>query len=153
MLARFSTLALVALAACSSSSTTTPTPPPAATSETPGDGTEQDATTPTTAAYTAAEVQDLFDTKCVRCHASNNALLDLSSFEKSTIGVATAGGRAECATSKYRVRIVPGDREASLLWHKVKGTHDCGEKMPPSGSRLTADETERLGLYIDALAK
>lgn len=154
MLRRFVLSAFaIALAACTSSTTTTPAPAPASTSETPADGANGGETSGTTGAFTEAEVQDLFDTKCVRCHAKNNTLLDLSSFAKSTVGVATAGGRAECADSKYRVRIVAGDRNASLLWHKVSGTQDCGDRMPPSGPRLTADEVERLGLFIDALAQ
>jgi len=49
--------------------------------------------------------------------------------------------------------IAPGDRAASLLWHKVKGTQDCGSPMPyDKGNKpLDANELERLGLYIDQL--
>ena len=80
-------------------------------------------------------------------------MLDLTSFAKATIGVAVAPGRNECSKSAFRVRIARGDREASLLWHKVNGTEDCGEPMPPPGKgrALTATELERLGLYIDGL--
>lgn len=153
MLARVALPLFVVLTACASPAGTTGAPAPAASSEPSAEGTGEEDTAPPAAAFTEAEVQDLFDTKCVRCHASNNALLDLSSFAASTVGVATAGGRAECADSKYRVRVAPGDRSASLLWHKVNGTQDCGDRMPPSGPRLSAGELERLGLYIDGLAK
>ena len=76
-------------------------------------------------------------------------------FTKTTVGVAVAGGRAECADSATGTRIVPGDREASLLWQKVNGTQDCGDAMPPpgKGTRLTKTELARLGLYIDALSE
>lgn len=143
----------LAIGACSSSSTPAQALPPAGASATTGGDEPQEDAAPATGPFTESEVQDLFDTKCVRCHAKNNTLLNLASFSRTTIDVPTAGGRAECADSKYRVRIAPGDREASLLWHKVNGTHDCGDTMPPSGPRLTAEELERLGLFIDGLAK
>jgi len=104
-------------------------------------------------------VQQLFDARCVRCHDARSATLDLSSpFTAATVGVRTGGttGKTKCAgVSDFTTRIKPGDREASLLWHKVKGTQDCGEPMPSDkqGKRLDAIELERLGLYIDGLAK
>jgi hypothetical protein len=78
-------------------------------------------------------------------------------FTKDTVGVRTGGatGRTICGRgSEHTVRIKPGDREASLLWHKVKGTQDCGDQMPyDKGNKpLDATELERLGLYIDGLA-
>ena len=106
------------------------------------------------AAFNKAEVQELFDTKCVRCHSGTRSVLDLSDdFSSTTVEVPAAGGRAACADSTTRTRIVPGDREGSLLWQKVNGTQDCGDPMPPpgKGTKLTAMERERLGLYIDAL--
>ena len=142
--------------ACSGESTTPDvTEPPAATDAADAGDAPVDAgpASPPTA-FTAEEVQDLFSITCVRCHAPNDALLDLSSFAESTIGVPPGTGRdAECATSKYRVRIAAGDREASLLWHKVNGTQDCGDRMPPTGkgAKLDAATLERLGLFIDAL--
>ncbi|MCW5833829.1 MAG: hypothetical protein KIS78_15605, partial [Labilithrix sp.] len=102
--------------------------------------------------YSEADVQALFDERCVTCHDATNALLDLSApFTRATVGVATntgGGARGFCASSEHVTRIVPGDREASLVWHKVKGTHDCGSEMPfdKGNKKLDATELERFGL-------
>ncbi len=79
--------------------------------------------------------------------------MDLSHFVRDTVGVPQdVSGR--CGQSAYRLRITPGDREASLLWHKVQGTHDCGGTMPAGGAdHFDAMEVERLGLYIDGLGR
>jgi hypothetical protein len=151
--------ALLAAAACSSSATTTSSPAPGAgegTEPEPGAETpaEEDPAATEPVAFTDSQVQDLFNMKCVRCHAGATTVLDLRSFKSTTINVPVSkSGTADCADSKTQTRIVPGDRDASLLWHKVKGTQDCGDPMPPpsKGTKLTATELERLGLYIDAL--
>jgi hypothetical protein len=147
----------VFLAACSSSSsTTTPSSAPATEpsgGETNGEAPVEEPAAPV--AFTDAEVQELFDTRCVRCHAGATTVLDLRDFKKTTIGVpAATSSSAECSDSATPTRIVPGDRNASLLWHKVKGTQDCGDPMPPplKGTKLTAAQLESLGLYIDGLA-
>jgi hypothetical protein len=151
--------ALTSLAvACSvqSTPTTTGTPAPSATAD-PTPATPED--TPKVTAYTEAEVQDLFDTRCVKCHDARSANVDLSApFTKNTVGVPTGGttGKTICGRgSEIAMRIQPGDREKSLLWHKVKGTQDCGSPMPyDKGNKpLDVTELERLGLYIDALGK
>jgi hypothetical protein len=134
----------VLLASCSSSPTPTGTEP-----EEP----EEPEGPPV--AFTDREVQELFDTKCVRCHTGATTVLELRDFKSHTIDVpASTSGKAKCADSETPTRIVAGDRQASLIWHKVKGTQDCGDPMPPPsrGSKLTATELERLGLYIDGLS-
>jgi hypothetical protein len=156
-------LVLAALALGCSSATTpvTSSGAPAASSSTPTDPMVDPPvdTAPTVAAYTQAEVQKLFDARCVRCHDAKSASLDLSApFTEATVGVrpgSTASATVCGKDSKMTARIVPGDREASLLWHKVKGTQDCGSPMPydKGDPRLDATELERLGLYIDGLAK
>ena len=154
---------LAALAACTTTTVTSPPPSePAPDAGEEGDeegtGTGEEAPPANLEPYTQAEVQKLFDARCLRCHGAKNALLDLSApFTRETVGIATNAGqeRGFCASSKYVTRIVPGDREASLLWHKVKGTHDCGSEMPydKGNKKLTATELERLGLWIDGLPK
>ena len=142
-------LLIVLVVGCSATAKTEPTQPAQST-----EGDDSDAAASAPMAFTADEVQQLFSVTCVRCHAGSNSVLDLSSFAESTIGVPPASGRgAECESSKYPVLIAPGDREASLLWHKVNGTQDCGDRMPPTGkgAKLGADALERLGLFIDAL--
>ena len=161
MILRFSVIAGLALVLGCSSTTTSPTPAPSSTSPTdPGDGVPAEQP-PKLTAYTEGEVQALFDTKCVRCHDSRSANIDLSEpFTATTIDVRTGGtsGTTLCGkSSEFTVRIKSGDRERSLLWHKVQGTQDCGAPMPSDtnkgGKKLDATELERLGLYIDGLAK
>lgn len=158
---RFLLLLAFLLAACTSTTTTTPASDtkPAAENESES-GTPTDDTSAATpagpVAFTQAEVQDLIDTKCVRCHTGGaDKPFDLrNDFTATTIGV-TADGRSKCADSATQTRIVPGRRDASLLWRKVNGTHDCGDAMPPpgKGTKLTAAQLERLGLYIDSLGR
>lgn len=146
------TLALSSVA-CSSSSTSTPSAPSTPASD---DGSTDDAGSSGPTAFTQAEVQALFDQRCSRCHDHSNDLLDLSDpFTKQTVGVATSKDPriGFCSKSKYVTRVVPGDRDASLLWHKIKGTQDCGNPMPyeKEDTKLTATEIERVGLWIDGL--
>lgn len=151
----------LATTACSSESpsTTSGTPAPTPTSTTaPDDGAPPRETGPLTA-YTEAEIQKLFDIRCSKCHDATSPNVDLSEpFTKGTVGVKVGGatGKTICGrSSELEFRIKPGDREGSLLWHKVKGTQDCGSPMPyDKGNKpLDATELERLGLYIDALPK
>lgn len=76
--------------------------------------------------------------------------MDLTKFATATIGVAPRASGA-CGKSSFEFRIAPGDRNRSLLWAKVKGSHDCGGKMPSRGQGLDDVELERLGLFIDSL--
>ena len=162
---KLATLVLaVAFATALGCTTDVVTSPPPSTEPTPapegetGTETEDDLPPEGLEPYTEAEVQALFDERCSKCHDSTNALLDLSApFTRETVGVATNAGQTKgfCASSEYTTRIVPGDREASLLWHKVKGTQDCGSPMPydKGNQKLDATELERFGLWIDGLAK
>src|SRR5690242_17366752 len=116
LLASFS--AVLVLAGCSAA-TTSPTPAPApvpsssstAPTAPPVDPPVDE--TPKLTAYTEAEVQQLFDSRCVRCHDAQSANLDLSApFTATTVGVRTGGtaGKTVCAkTSDFTVRIKPGD--------------------------------------------
>lgn len=167
MLFRFTVVALtgalLSLATACSSTTTSPapngSPATSATSETAPDDEAAPVDTSNLTAYSEAEVQALFNTRCVKCHDSSSANVDLSApFTKNTVGVATGGstGRTICGRgSDVAVRIKPGDRAGSLLWHKVKRTQDCGSPMPyDRGNKpLDAAELERLGLYIDQLTE
>lgn len=101
--------------------------------------------------YSETEVQALMSHVCTECHYAGSIHdMDLSHFAKATIGVAPRAGGA-CGKSSFEFRIAPGDRNRSLLWAKVKGTQDCGGKMPGRGAALDDTEIERLGLYIDSL--
>lgn len=159
-------IASVVVVACSSETVTTkdgtPTPAATGTSTDTTYGAEEDAGgggPAKPAAYTEAQVQALFDSKCVKCHDGRSELDLREPFVETTVGVATGGanGKTECGKqgSKYGVRIKPGDRAGSLLWHKVSGTQDCGRKMPYDADNAPLDKTqlERLGGYIDALPR
>ncbi len=155
----FSFALLLAPIACSSATEPTPSSSPAsaATAAPTGDPKPDDSTPPTPKPFTEAEVQALFDQRCTRCHDSDNALLDLTAFTKTTVGIkagsAAAPARGKCSTSGQKIRIVPGSRNASLLYQKVKGTQDCGSRMPYEKGDVPFDatEVERLGLYIDGM--
>lgn len=152
-------LAALALGCSSATTPVTGSGAPASSSTAPTDpaGDPPAEGTPTVTAYTQAEVQTLFDARCVKCHDARSKSLDLSApFTEATIGVrpGSTAGKTVCGTDgRMTARIVPGDRKASLLWHKVEGTQDCGSPMPyDKGNKpLDATELERLGLYIDGL--
>ncbi|MBX3223645.1 MAG: hypothetical protein KF795_24245 [Labilithrix sp.] len=154
--ASFALALTLALTACSTTTIVEAPPgdPPAGEEQV-----EEEAPAASLEPYTEAEIQALFDKRCVKCHDATNSLLDLSApFTRGTVGVATntgGGPRGFCASSEHATRIVPGDREASLVWHKVKGTHDCGSEMPfdKGNKKLSATELERFGLWIDRLTR
>jgi mono/diheme cytochrome c family protein len=102
-------------------------------------------------AFTTAEAQTLFDSRCAPCHVGGqSAGMSLANdFTVATVGVAST----ELPSMN---RIEPGDREKSYLFHKIRGTHlqvgGSGARMPLSGPPYLSDEEiERIGKYIDGL--
>ena len=100
---------------------------------------------------TKGEIQSLFDARCAPCHVGNtSAGLSLANdFTTSTVGVAST----QVPTMK---RIEPGNKEASYLFHKLRGTHQSvggtGMRMPRSGPPFLSDaDVARVGAYIDEL--
>ncbi|MBX2972747.1 MAG: hypothetical protein KF797_06565 [Flavobacteriales bacterium] len=47
------------------------------------------------------------------------------------------------------LRVVPGDPDASVLWHKVNFTDEYGLGMPPNGSALTSAELQTIREWIE----
>lgn len=95
----------------------------------------------------AAAIQARFDAECLDCHSGPqpSALLDLTDFQATTVGVAS--------TQVEGLRIAPGDREASYLWRKMAYTFRTfvgggGEAMPPTGP-LDAAFVDQFGDWID----
>jgi hypothetical protein len=89
-----------------------------------------------------ADVVQIFDAHCVSCHRSSGPVagLDLESDPcEAIVGVASS------RTDPY---VVPGDREASVLWHRVADTGQFGVLMPP-GSMAEAN-VDTIGAWIDA---
>lgn len=105
----------------------------------------------TPAAFTKAEVQTLFDARCLPCHTgTSSAGLKLAGdFTTTTVGIAST----ELPTMK---RIEAGSRAKSYLFHKIAGTHLAaggnGLRMPRNGPPYLSDaDVERIGLFIDGL--
>lgn len=103
------------------------------------------------APVTKAEIQALFDARCAPCHiGTTSAGLSLANdFTTSTVSIAST----QVPGMK---RIAPGDRDASYLFHKLRGTHltvgGSGMRMPRNGPPFLSDsEIERIGDFIDAL--
>lgn len=98
-------------------------------------------------AIDAAAIQARFDAECTQCHAGPQpaALLDLTAFEETTVGVRSSQVEG--------LRIAPGDRQASYLWRKMAYTFRTfegggGEAMPPDGP-LDAAFVDQLGDWIE----
>jgi len=64
---------------------------------------------------------------------------------KAAMGMSVAG--PSCVDSGL-TRIVPGDPDKSLLMQKVRGTHTCGDLMPPNPPMLTQAELEQIQMWI-----
>ena len=142
-------LASCLLAACSSATTTLPTRSETTPAVEEAPPPEEDGPKP----FTASEVDALFQRgDCIRCHNSKNDGPDMRSVEGLVNMPSGSRRNSECKESRFEFLIVPGDHEASLLWRKVAGSHDCGESMPQGGAAaFTRVEIERLALYIDRL--
>ena len=101
--------------------------------------------------FTKAEIQSLFNARCAPCHVgSTSAGLSLANdFTTTTVGVAST-------QAPGMKRIAAGDRDASYLLHKLRGTHTTvggsGERMPRNGPPYLSDsDIDRIGAFIDAL--
>lgn len=78
----------------------------------------------------AAQIQPLFDARCVVCHQYGAAQAGLSLEEgdahRNLVGVAS--------TESKLLRVAPGEPEQSYLLHKLRGTHvsvgGTGARMP-----------------------
>jgi mono/diheme cytochrome c family protein len=115
-------------------------------------GTPKDSSTPGPTAFTKQEVQALFNARCTSCHSGAGASAGMSlaaDFTTKTVGVAST----QLASMK---RITAGDKEASYLFHKIRGTHldvgGAGLRMPRSGPPYLSDsDVDRIGAFIDEL--
>ena len=98
---------------------------------------------PIDTAYFNTEVLPIFTLHCWNCHPVSGAL-DLGVAEAYTnlVNVVTTG----YAPQK---RIVPGDPDASVLWHKVSASGTYGLTMPPSGTLLNAAELQTIRDWIE----
>jgi len=88
------------------------------------------------------DVRPIFSDKCFACHGPDGKArqTDLRLDNEAGAGADLGGFRA----------IVPGDLEASVLYHRVS-THDPDERMPPvdSGAALSPREIDILRRWIE----
>ena len=93
-------------------------------------------------------IQTILASKCYSCHGpdaeAREAELRLDSFAGATAQLRSGGGQA----------IVPGESQASALWHRINAA-DEDERMPPvdSNRKLSADEIAQLGRWIESGAE
>lgn len=101
-------------------------------------------------AFTQAEMQALVGARCAPCHVGGaSAGMSLAGdLRTNTVNVPSSQVPA-------LVRIAPGNRAGSYLFHKISGTHTSvggvGGRMPAAGPFLSDEEIERVGRYIDGL--
>lgn len=112
----------------------TPIAPTAATPDTPDE--------PTEISY-GRDIRPLLSDRCFTCHGPDESTLEanlrLDSFDGA---IADLGGYAA---------VVPGDAEASELWHRITATHES-EVMPPPDSKvkaLTFEEKQLIKRWIE----
>jgi cytochrome c553 len=91
----------------------------------------------------ANDVAPIFAERCLKCHAGEKAK---NGFRLDARRKAFAGGNSGL------VAIAPGAPEKSQLLERVRGTAE-GERMPPRGEPLTADQIAHLEAWIREGAK
>ncbi|TVQ00183.1 MAG: DUF1553 domain-containing protein [Planctomycetaceae bacterium] len=84
------------------------------------------------------EIKPVLQARCFACHG---VLQQQGELRVDTARAMLAGGDSGSA-------IVPGEHEQSLLIERVADP-DPGSRMPPEGEPLTAEQIERLRLWID----
>jgi hypothetical protein len=97
---------------------------------------------PIDTAYFSTEVLPILTTKCWTCHPPT-AGLDLS----AEMAYDDLVGMVSINYSPG-IRVVPGDPEASVLWHKINFTEVYGLGMPPNGSALAPEELATIRDWI-----
>jgi len=90
-------------------------------------------------------IRPILSDKCFACHGPDEAQ------RQSGLRLDTEeGAYAALEDQKNRFAIVPGDLEASELWHRITST-DTAEVMPPPSSnlKLSAEEIDLLTRWIE----
>ncbi|WP_394846646.1 c-type cytochrome [Pendulispora brunnea] len=111
--------------------------------------------------WTFDEVYAIFEARCVKCHSGKGdgsgasgglTLTPKAEAYANLINKPAAGGKCKNpgeGNDPY-VRVKPEDPEGSLLLQKVKGTHGCGDRMPPAGApTLTAEQIQTIEAWIE----
>jgi len=101
----------------------------------------------------AADIVPLLKSRCVVCH--------LPGAEQGGLALHPQGGYANLvdvkSTQSPLLRVSPGKPDDSYLYRKLTGTQaqvgGSGERMPFGDASLTAEEIERIRLWIEGGAK
>ena len=91
---------------------------------------------------------------CTSCHGAiheTGLVLGTKATAYASLVAVKANG-AQCKNGT-RTRVVANDAEASLLWTKINGTQDCGDKMPLGGTKLSQAKIDLVKAWIEAGAK
>ncbi len=102
---------------------------------------------PSDAISYSRDIRPILSNNCFACHGPDEEK------RKANLRLDTAEG-AYAALKSGQAALVPGDRAASTLWHRIT-TEDAVDKMPPVDSQktLTAKEIDLIGRWIDQGAK
>lgn len=94
--------------------------------------------------YFNTEVATILHAKCWLCHPPYAGMdLTTDSAYSNLVNVTSSN----YAPAK---RVVPGDVDASVLWHKVTGDGTYGTMMPPQGyTQLTLEELQAIRDWIE----
>jgi hypothetical protein len=110
------------------------------------------------AATTFTRVYSIITDRCAPCHTQNatpSGGLDMrsqASAYSELVGKAAEGGA--CSQGGGRTRVVAGNPDGSLLIRKLKGTHDCGNRMPAGGNTaLSSALIDEIADWIEAGAE
>ena len=136
---------ILVVASCAKDEGPVPVPrpvPPVTPIDTTGNPTDTTVTPIDTAYFT--DVAAIFHAKCWLCHPPYGGM-DLIPSE-------AYGNLVNVTSTNYAPakRVVPGDLDASVIWHKVTGSGVYGTMMPPPGYiQLTLEELQTLGDWIE----
>lgn len=96
-----------------------------------------------------AEIQPLFNNRCVACHSGASPSGGLNLAEAEAYGNIVGVASQQLPTI---LLVGPFDPESSYLFHKIRGTQasvgGSGAQMPPIGDPLSTAEQEKVRLWI-----
>lgn len=105
----------------------------------------------TTAVTFSLHVQPIFTVNCAKggCHVAGHSTgLDLSEGKSYGLLVdVTSTGYAPA------LRVDPFHADSSVLWHKVAGTGEYGDRMPLGGDPLAEKDTTAIRTWIEEGAR
>ncbi|MBM3319999.1 MAG: hypothetical protein FJY73_04920 [Candidatus Eisenbacteria bacterium] len=87
------------------------------------------------------DVQPIWNANCAGCHGTSGGLTLVGGNSRSAlVGVVSVGYAPE-------VRVVPGDPGRSVLYQKLLGNPDFGQRMPAGGA-LGGEDLETIRAWI-----